>query len=361
MTRRDEHEQAKELAELWQRSFVPVEDEGAAQVRGKRMALAIGDAIVRERGRRRRSRFARAFGALALAAGVLGAVVGGRALLERPRQTGNQSSAMHVDPAIGGVQAAGIVTLRRGRAPSVIDASPVHAGDRITTAVNATAALKLGQTVEARVAEATEVSVEAPLDSTHHMKLAQGRIEATVDNRPSAHPKLVVDTPQVRVVVTGTVLQVEVLRREDLAAGTVTRVTVEEGHVDIQRDGQVVATVAAGGVWASAPDPAPAAESPQAAASPAQPASRRSAEPSTTRSAPGTLAVENALFEAAVSARKRGSHHVALAHLDDLLTRYPSSPLAEEARLERGRALEKLGRTDGKVPGLPTPPVGDQP
>jgi hypothetical protein len=47
---------------------------------------------------------------------------------------------------------------------------------------------------------------------------------------------------------------------------------------------------------------------------------------------------------AAVAARRRGDEKTALALLDELLSKHPTTPLAPEARVERFRALKRLGR-----------------
>jgi TolA-binding protein len=53
----------------------------------------------------------------------------------------------------------------------------------------------------------------------------------------------------------------------------------------------------------------------------------------------------NALFADAKRARREGRNADALSLCDELLTKYPGSVLAEDARVERFRALARLGRT----------------
>jgi len=55
-----------------------------------------------------------------------------------------------------------------------------------------------------------------------------------------------------------------------------------------------------------------------------------------------TLAEQNALFTAAVKARRSGEPGKAMGLLDQLLSRYPRSPLADQAKVERARALQDL-------------------
>jgi hypothetical protein len=57
-----------------------------------------------------------------------------------------------------------------------------------------------------------------------------------------------------------------------------------------------------------------------------------------------TLSDQNRLLSSALEARKRGDDARALGSLNELLQKYPSSPLAQEARVERLRCLERLGQ-----------------
>lgn len=59
----------------------------------------------------------------------------------------------------------------------------------------------------------------------------------------------------------------------------------------------------------------------------------------------GSLAQENALFQAALRARNAGNDSLALRYLDSLLARFPESTLAQEAGVERFRALRRMGQT----------------
>jgi hypothetical protein len=56
-----------------------------------------------------------------------------------------------------------------------------------------------------------------------------------------------------------------------------------------------------------------------------------------------SLADQNDLFAAAATARRRGDVRGALAALDRFLARYPASPLAESATVERMRTLRSVG------------------
>jgi predicted Zn-dependent protease len=56
---------------------------------------------------------------------------------------------------------------------------------------------------------------------------------------------------------------------------------------------------------------------------------------------PSTLAAENDLFGHAVRAARAGDSATALRQLDELLARYPGSPLRSAAETERARLLER--------------------
>ena len=66
----------------------------------------------------------------------------------------------------------------------------------------------------------------------------------------------------------------------------------------------------------------------------------------TTDAPRGNLAQANALLASALDASRRGNDTLALARLDELLRRYPDSPVADNARVERFRTLRRLGRAE---------------
>jgi outer membrane protein assembly factor BamD (BamD/ComL family) len=59
------------------------------------------------------------------------------------------------------------------------------------------------------------------------------------------------------------------------------------------------------------------------------------------------LANQNVLFAEAKLARQQGDQARAVRLLEDLVRRYPSSPLSEDARVETFRALAQLGDRAG--------------
>jgi len=194
-------------------------------------------------------------------------------------------------------------------------------------------------------------------DSGEVVKLDVGAVH--VHAPPLGQRHFAVSTPNARVVVHGTRFSVEV---DDDGAGSIeTRVRVTEGKVGVEYAGHELFLLP-GQSWSSRPtqaaldeplpDKSAASEepAPDVAPSPARPAGGAQTHPA----APGTtaettasaLAAQNKLYAAAVAARDRGDDRASLGHLNQLLARYPSSPLAPEARVERFRALKRLGQND---------------
>jgi hypothetical protein len=225
--------------------------------------------------------------------------------------------------------------------------------------------VRLTNLVLASLAGSSELDVVPAKASIHRLRLDRGRIDAKVDDRPNPTPKLVVETPDVEVVVTGTMFEVDVTGTEANAPGF-TRVSVTKGRVVVRRSGVQVAAVTAGQSWSSEM-PAPAAALGAAAPSPEKEVTRHDAAQKTVTASPalmaapkaalpsaanlddaqlGTLAEENTLFQSAIEARRRGDDASVANQLAALLSRFPGSPLASEARVERMRALSRLGRTE---------------
>lgn len=172
--------------------------------------------------------------------------------------------------------------------------------------------------------------------------LELGRVDVSV---PKLEPgrAFIVETPHVVVRVRGTRFTVEVLE-SPAASALVTRVSVTEGAVQVLGAGSA-RVLGPGEVWASDGVGEAAAversdDTPRAIDGP--PAGKLA--PAARARSSDALAQQNRILQAALGARSRGEDKVALRLLDELLTRYPKSPLAESARVERFRALRRLGR-----------------
>jgi hypothetical protein len=336
-----EHQQrASELSRLWQGQVVPVEDEQTLAAQRARVVSSIGVAIGQAAANRRQTRRVRKLlAALSVAAAVTGVLGGARYWSDHRTDALTSARA-----GSSGVRAlAGTVTLINGDGPRAVSESAIEVGDALSTGTDGLAELRLSDLVLAQIDGSSELSVVTPIASAHRLRLDRGRIRAKVDDRPSAAPKLVVETPNVDVVVTGTIFQVDVTRGRN-PMEFVTTVSVTKGRVVVRHGSEQVAAVTAGQSWTSARDTA--AHTPESTVGAQQKASRlaRAAIASNKVVHPGTLAEENSLFQTAVDARNHGDDRSEAEHLGALLNRFPGSPLAGEARVERMRALQRTGQ-----------------
>jgi hypothetical protein len=165
-----------------------------------------------------------------------------------------------------------------------------------------------------------------------------------------------VETLEATVVVHGTAFSVE---RTGAVPGAPPRtlVQVAEGSVSVHHHG-IQVLLHAGDHWSSSSSPATAVESapssaPAAAAtsgparSKASTSGRAGSAKSSSQNAASdkgsNLAAENRLLQAAMAARQEGDAHRAAQLAGELAARFPASPLVEEARVERMRALVSAG------------------
>lgn len=208
-------------------------------------------------------------------------------------------------------------------ARGVLTASDVS-GARVTTAGG----------VEVELAERTQVDLgalaKAPSRST--LRLVRGAVRCHVPKLSKGQHFSVV-TPDAEVVVHGTVFSVRA--GED---GKSTCVRVEEGLVGVTHAGETV-KIGPGTSWGcvfgetTSDDGVARAGGDVKAVTPGELAVERSTPGSSSAvKARGTLEQENRLLKAALSAERSGAHARARTLFSDLLSRYPSSPLAPEAR-----------------------------
>jgi hypothetical protein len=135
-------------------------------------------------------------------------------------------------------------------------------------------------------------------------------------------------TPDATVVVHGTTFRVVV---SDAAAAMRTCVSVAEGVVTVN-DGTSETHVEASQSWGCAP-----LKEETITPSPSSPAPVPKVHPPPSR---GTLNEENRLFQAGLAAEQKGDPHQAAASFSLLLSRYPQSPLAADARA----ALDRVSK-----------------
>lgn len=313
---------------------VPPEDAALAEARRKRIIERTASVIRTEGAAREgRGRRARMFSIAAAAAAVVLASVGGVAWrANHPGSTAAlpASSVARLASATGAV-----VVTRDGRGTATSEKTdvPLEPADEVTTAPGARARMVLASGATVEIVEGSRVRVVPSVSKNERVGLSVGEIAVHVP-KLAANEAFRVETPNSIVTVHGTAFRVSV---RDGAS----HVSVTEGVVSVTHDGRED-VLRAGDEW-PAPIPAP---TPTSSVTPdVQPVAPK-APPRThaPKVDPSTLAEQNRLLQGALDARRRGDDAQALAQLGQLLARYPTSPLAQEARVERFRALERMGR-----------------
>jgi hypothetical protein len=217
----------------------------------------------------------------------------------------------------------GDVTLRGAKATPLGagQSATIDASGDVVTAPSGEARLRAATGVEIDVATDTHVGLDELRGRQASVRLYAGRVHCRVPHLAASDTFSVV-TRDVHVVVRGTAFSVETSRQ-----GT-TSVHVDEGVAVVHHPGGDV-TLAASQSWTNQQ----AAEPPRASAAstvvPAPPAQRLRASPPPPR---GTLNKETRLLRSGLAAERSGDLTKARASFDHLLTRFPRSPLAPDAR-----------------------------
>lgn len=337
----------------WARMPIPLDSTDADSERRARLVNQLARSIRETHGaQQRRRRVGRVAAILALAAAVVLAIGLSRALAPRAR-----TASASVEASSPGVLVA------HGAESRAVDSKEnqgLSLGDVVRTAADAHARLRLVSGAEADVEPSTRVTLARSAPGEEQLELGIGEISVRVPRLgPSASFR--VSTPDAVVVVHGTAFVVRVEKATG-GDGTVTTVSVREGRVSVERNGSQV-FLSPGQSWSSAgapeaaaaPEPKAEKASSEAAPEPASaPAARPLAAPVAPKTAalaattadPSDLAEQNRLFSAAAAARHRGDDRGAVGYLNQLISRYPSGPLTPEARVERFRALKRLGQDE---------------
>ena len=229
-------------------------------------------------------------------------------------------------------QAATVVegSLKVGAAP------PLAKGDRfageasIETPSDASARFVTESGVHIALSSASRARLH-PAERRQRVELAQG--EVTLDVPPLLNGSTVsVVTPDATVTVHGTRFSVSYdARREH----PVTCVRVQEGVVSVNRGAGRVESVRAGQSSGCEPIETSPAESQRLSKADGAPESfgvTATQPPGRRNSAMSSLAVENQLLLTGLAAERRGDDDAAKLALRKLVTRFPDSPLSEEAR-----------------------------
>lgn len=322
-------------------------------------------AMDQERRTQRRRRFAM----LGVAAAIALSVFGVHQAVQRPLSA--RADRTDCVATVESVRGTLVVTQRgRSRVVAAGEHPELFAGDELRTAADGGVSIRTERSAT-EVAPATQLRVLAPSAAEERIRLALGRVDLHVFKQAKARRSVLVETPHAEVIVRGTMFSVAVEAND---SRTRTLVRVREGSVWVLSGGSRN-LVSAGEEWSSL-DRAPSSDGDSAPTSAGEP--RERAEKAVTVSAPstpglpvqkqvrearragprrvgeklpaapaesGSLAEENRLFEAAILARKRHEDRQVVEMLGTQLARYPTGRLSEEARVERMRALRRLGET----------------
>jgi ferric-dicitrate binding protein FerR (iron transport regulator) len=294
---------------------------------------AIERAIAARARTRRRNRW---LGGLAAAAAV--AVVAGGAVHEiRHRaQTVASSPANQLHaPAAGDTQVVGYTVtgaasvVSSGASAPLSERRTLPAGSRVVTPAGGHVMLAFATGTDVALGEAADMTI-ADEGATQALRLDHGSLDLHVA-RLSADQRFLVQTPDAEVEVRGTAFKVSLVPPDaTCGGGTPTRVAVTEGVVVVRHAG-VESRVEAGQQWPSGCSQAPVAT---------RASSGSSAVHAPGSSAPASsLGEQNDMFADAMAAKRRGDSGEALADFERFLARYPASPLAESATVERMRLL----------------------
>jgi hypothetical protein len=338
------------LSELGQ-SAAPVEDPLRASYRRERIVRLIGSSITNEA---RRARRRRALPWFAAAASVVLAVgsAGGWAWFHG--HEAHAVAAVNTSPTAGEAQlVAGEVSVRRNGAATALRSGDVLVGgETVTTAAYSVAEIGIASG-RAELEASSELQIVAPTATERRLRLGTGSVDVDLPHKLGSGKHLIVETPDVEVMVIGTAFTVAVGQEHGAAS---TDVRVRRGTVWIMQNGKQRAVLHAGDEWSTpmtAPAPAPLPETP----APAPTAARARNVARSVREVPrvvaavprvvdsGTLAEENRLFQAGLTARNAGDAARAADSFGSLLAHYPRTVLRENALAEQFRALERSGRS----------------
>jgi len=238
----------------------------------------------------------------------------------------------------------------------------LSSGQRIETPIGGGASLQLSTGSSMSLAGGTSFRVDSH-GAVERFSLQRGEVSAHV-SKLSQGQRFIVRTPDAELEVRGTRFRAQVLPRGEACGGqTRTRLTVTEGVVEVRRDG-VTTPVSAGQHWpadcASDVPPRVHLETPEQAAgsvSPTHPSQDTGSLHVASNAASPTqpdavkkssaLTQQNDLFAEGVALRRQGDVGAALRAYQELIARFPTSPLAENAMVERIRLLS--GRHDPRA------------
>lgn len=237
---------------------------------------------------------------------------------------------------------------------ALLNAAELQKGGRLVAGEGGGATVRLSTGTELTVEHDTTLAFESA-DRVERFYLSQGVLRARVAKLADGQ-RFIVRTEDAEVEVRGTAFRVEIVPQDAACGdGTRTRVSVSEGLVEVRGAGAST-YLHPGQNWpldCAVPSPAttakPASRAPMSldkAPAPVAPVERHPTGPSGVKHAQpdktaasvaeqSSIAEENALFSQATAARRGGDSAAAIGSFEQLIARYPTSPLAESAAVQR--------------------------
>jgi hypothetical protein len=225
-------------------------------------------------------------------------------------------------------------------------------GDQVSTEAGSQAGVELAGRARVKLSSATSMRILHTELSAQRLALGSGRVNVAVPE-DGAKQRLAVKTPDAEIHVVGTMFSIEYGGQAGVQ-GPVTVVMVSRGRVRVIPQVGDSLVLLAGQRWVSRSPQAEQAEALESAVASPEPAKVAAQRRSVRRAAPkdsspiswSNLSKQNRLYRTALAARNNGDDAGAVGLLNQFLARYPKSPLVQEARVERFRALKRMGKHD---------------
>jgi len=357
-----------ELLRQLSTAALPVEDAALAAARRERVIAHLADRIPTlpaRREQRRRLAWVLSFSSAAAIAAAIGLAATRAPTVAPGARSESMSSLLALEGSVqvihrtDEVVAPPLAQMAIGSADEVVTGE----GGRARASLASGAEVDIGPDSKVRLRgdeegrEGAGTRAPSPRGARESVMLGAGRVTVRVPKLGPAR-SFAVETPEATVVVHGTAFSVE----RSAAPGSEPRTSVDvtEGSVAVRHHG-VEVLLRPGDRWSSAarlveredvdsvgPRGAPLEAAPMKPKSPGSsgrsggsPAKGSEGGPSPEKNS--SLAAENRLLQAAMAARQKGDARRAADLAADLVARYPASPLVEEARVERIRALLGAG------------------
>jgi ferric-dicitrate binding protein FerR (iron transport regulator) len=304
--------------------------------------LAVISRALRAKTRRRALR-ARAAG---LAAVALALLLGYVSVRKPPRAT--RATESHVVSAVLELPGNGAEIVGPAGTRTPLGSLGLRPGGRLLAGSGGGATVQLSTGTRMAIEHDTSLQFENA-GPDQRFFLAHGELHAKVA-KLAAGERFVVRTPDAEVEVRGTVFRVTIVApAADCGSGTVTRVSVDEGLVEVREAG-ASSLVRPGESWpahcgAALPVATPPAQVEHVVAHGVAPKPRAPASVAAKDSGQehaSSIAQQNELFSEAIVARRLGDNAAAVGSFELFVARYPESPLAESAAVHRLGLLRRL-------------------